>query len=118
MDPALDRSKIRELLDLTGGEVEWLKDLMDTYLQDTRTRLDELAALVTVGSTDRIQRSAHGIKGSSSNIGATRMADLCAGMEQLAKGPDTRAAAAQLALLEAEFARIRADLPSALSPNR
>lgn len=118
MDPALDRSKIRELLDLTGGEIEWLKDLMDTYLQDTRTRLDELAALVTVGSIDRIQRSAHGIKGSSSNIGATRMAELCAGMEQLVKGSDPRAAVAQLALLEAEFARIRADLPSALAPNR
>lgn len=118
MDPALDRSKIRELLDLTGGELDWLKDLMDTYLQDTRTRLDELAGLVVAGSTDRIQRAAHGIKGSSSNIGATRMADLCAGMETLSKVPDPRAAAAQLALLEAEFARIRADLPAALAPNR
>jgi HPt (histidine-containing phosphotransfer) domain-containing protein len=118
VDPALDRSKIRELLDLTGGEVEWLKDLMDTYLQDTRTRLDELAGLVAAGSGDRIQRSAHGIKGSSSNIGATRMADLCAGMEHHAKLGDKPATVTQLALLEAEFARIRADLPAALSPNR
>ena len=118
MAPALDRAKIRELLDLTGGEIDWLKDLMDTYLQDTRTRLDELAGLVAAGSADRIQRSAHGIKGSSSNIGATQMADLCAGMEHHARVGDRAGTVAQLAELEAEFARIRADLPAALSPSR
>lgn len=118
MDPALDRSKLRELLDLTGGDVAWLKDLMDTYQRDTRARLDELRSLIASGSADRIQRAAHGIKGSSSNVGATRMADLCAGMEHLMRDADTRRAEANLASMEAEFARIQAELPFALSPTR
>lgn len=115
MDPALDRAKIRELLDLTGSEVAWLKDLMETYLSDTRTRLDDLSAQVLAGSAERIQRAAHGIKGSSSNIGASRMATLCAGMEMVGRSFDSAVAVAQLEEMEAEFARIQLDLPAALS---
>lgn len=115
MDAALDRRKVKELLDLTQGDAGWVRDLLQTYVDDTRERLTELTRVTHQGVADRIQRSAHGIKGSSSNIGASHMADLCQQMEHLARDGQTAALTAQLDAMEAEFLRIQADIPLALS---
>jgi HPt (histidine-containing phosphotransfer) domain-containing protein len=113
-DFPLDRSKIGELLDMTDGDAAWLRELLDTYVADTRRRLDELHVVLAGGEATEIQRAAHGIKGSSSNIGARRMADLCHEVEDVARAGDVAAARAHGTSLEEEFDRIREDIPRAL----
>lgn len=117
MDEPLDRDKVRELLDMTGGDAAWVRDLLQIYLDDTANRLAELHQLVdsggqaASGTLDPIQRAAHGIKGSSSNIGAHRMAALCHRTEVAARDGDLVTVRALAAALDAELLRIRADVP-------
>jgi len=64
--------------------------LLDTFLQDSDHRLDELkkAGADAVGR-ERVSKAAHSFKGSSSNMGALKLADLCSQLEQCAnKAPD------------------------------
>ncbi len=111
---ALDRVKVRELLSLTGGELTWLRDLFDTYERDTASRLGELRALVAQRALDRVQRAAHGIKGSSGSVGASRMADLCQAMENVARSGSIVDVDAHMAALDEEFRRLQVDIPLAL----
>ena len=56
--------------------------LLDTFLADSQERLRQLHK-----TDDAIQliATAHSLKGSSSNMGATRLAELCHELEQRAK---------------------------------
>lgn len=114
MGDALDRDKLRELLDLTGGETAWLRDLLATYVADTTARLADLRSAVGAGHAERVQRAAHGIKGSSSNVGAARVAAACHAVELAARSGDLGSAAALVDALHAEFEQVRAEIPVAL----
>ncbi len=83
MKTSWDRNKLAELQELTGGDPAWVSELLETYVADTRARLVELREAVRAGSVPRVQRAAHGIKGSSGNVGAVRMADTCHRLESV-----------------------------------
>lgn len=51
--------------------------LIDTFINDSSERLATLAQEIERGDSDAVRRSAHSFKGSSSNIGALRLAELC-----------------------------------------
>lgn len=114
VDEALDRAKVRELLELTGGETAWLEELMATYVEDTRTRLAALRAGLDRGLAPVIQREAHGIKGSSANVGAQEVARICGDVEHLARQGDVAGARSVAADLEGAFQRVQTDLPRVL----
>jgi HPt (histidine-containing phosphotransfer) domain-containing protein len=107
VDP-LDPTKLRELIELTGGDRTWVRELLNIYVDDTRKRLADLGAVVAAGIPDRIQRDAHGIKGSSGNVGASRMAQLCQQMETYAREGDLAGARRHLVDMQDEFDRIGA----------
>ena len=44
--PAIDRETLDRLLDITGGDVEFLDELVDTYLEDGRAQVAALQAAV------------------------------------------------------------------------
>ncbi|MCB9666458.1 MAG: Hpt domain-containing protein [Alphaproteobacteria bacterium] len=116
MTEPLDRAKVRELLDLTGGDPTWLHELYATYLDDTRGRLDALRGALAGGGAEAIQREAHGIKGASANVGATEVARLCGDIEHLARQGDVLGARAAAVALDEVFDRVRADVPRVLGP--
>ncbi len=51
--------------------------LIETFINDSTERLASLAEELERGDADAVRRSAHSFKGSSSNIGAPLLADLC-----------------------------------------
>ncbi|MCA9573214.1 MAG: Hpt domain-containing protein [Myxococcales bacterium] len=114
MDTAIDRRKVRELLDLTGGDTAFLEDLLQTYVDDTSRRLGELGAACQEGPAERVHRAAHGIKGSSSNIGAAEMVRCCVKLEQLARAHDLASARQAFHDIEAAFRAVVDDIPAAL----
>ena len=76
-----------------------------------------LAALqeaVAQGDAGRVEDLAHGLKGSSAQLGATRMSRLCAALQEAGRRPDLRQVAAQVAELQREFVRVRAALEAVL----
>ena len=53
--------------------------LLDTFLSDSRARLQQLR---TAPDAEALSQAAHSLKGSSSNMGAVQLAELCRQMEQ------------------------------------
>jgi CheY-like chemotaxis protein len=85
------------------------------YLRDTPVHLVALREAVVQGDAGRVEEVAHGLKGGSAQLGATRMAGLCAALQEAAGAHDLSRAAAQVAELQSEFVRVRAALQAMLS---
>lgn len=115
MATPLDREKVRELLALTGGDGAWFARLMTTYLDDTRVRLADLRGALAEGSPTRVQRAAHGMKGSSANVGATTIAEVCHRIEAMAGRGDLNGVSEAIAELDAALAAVALDVPTVLA---
>lgn len=81
--------------------------LIDTFIQDSEDRLAKLHELVGGDDADAIRRASHSFKGSCSNLGALRLASLCAASERKALDKDIANLAADLAEIEAEFLMVK-----------
>lgn len=56
--------------------------LLDTFYRDSVKRINDLRAAVANSDLDDVRRLAHSFKGSSSNLGAYRLSELCLLLEQ------------------------------------
>jgi HPt (histidine-containing phosphotransfer) domain-containing protein len=106
LPPDLDPEAISNLRALGDeGDDSFLKEIIGIYLEDTPLRIADLRAAAARGDTALYTRSAHTIKGSSSNVGAMAVRALA---ERLEHRSETEAHAALdpvLAELEAAFGR-------------
>jgi len=68
------------------GEPDFVTELIDLFLSDTAVQLESLRVAVSKNEVAEVRRLAHLVKGSSGNIGATRLADLCHEIEKLDLG--------------------------------
>jgi HPt (histidine-containing phosphotransfer) domain-containing protein len=78
--------------------------LVDTFLVDSEQRLQSLKQ---AGHAAQFLEAAHSFKGSSSNMGAVRLADLCHELELQVKGQDLSGIEALVAEIDREFAFVR-----------
>jgi CheY-like chemotaxis protein/HPt (histidine-containing phosphotransfer) domain-containing protein len=92
-----------------------LTRLITLYLNEVPSRLGELREAVAQGDSDRVKRVAHELRGSSVQLGATRMADLCAELQESASGNDLSQAETRVAELQREFATVRSALEAILT---
>ncbi len=95
---------LRELSPDAGGE--FLRELIEIYLQDTPLRLAELEDALSKGDIPTFTRAAHTIKGSSSNFGATQVTKLSHALEMQGKSSDLSASPESFLELKAEYARV------------
>ena len=88
------------------GANAFVVGLVDEYLSDSAARLramkDALARLDGSG----IRLGAHSLRGSSSTVGARKMAAICGELETLARDSIFDAMPALFSALEAEFVRV------------
>jgi HPt (histidine-containing phosphotransfer) domain-containing protein len=63
------------------GEPDFVTELIDLFLNDTAVQLESLRDAVSNNNVPEVRRLAHLVKGSSGNIGAGGMAELCQEME-------------------------------------
>jgi CheY-like chemotaxis protein/HPt (histidine-containing phosphotransfer) domain-containing protein len=103
IDPAVFES-LRALRET--GEPDPAGELIDLFLADTPPRLNALAAAVRHSSASGLQASAHSLKGTASNLGARRLAALCAKLEVGAKAGDLTNAALLFAEVTEEYRRV------------
>jgi PAS domain S-box-containing protein len=108
-DP-LDRSQIALLLSLDDGQGEALAEIVDAYLTMSAGGSAELERLLSVGDRGALERTAHTLKGASANVGASGLADVCAGLERRARQAELREAADLMEQFETELTRVRAAL--------
>ena len=101
--PHLDREILMTLKDVMEGDFMLL---VETFINDSRDRIRTLHELIPQGDAETIRRAAHSFKGSSSNIGASRLAELCSQMETQALAGNLDVVPQQLTEIEVEFTRV------------
>ena len=89
------------------GDAELVADLAGMFLGDAEARLAALRGALENGDADTVERAAHTLKGSSGNMGAARMAAVCAELEEAGASGDLGRAPGLLARLEEELGRVR-----------
>jgi CheY-like chemotaxis protein len=101
----LDPEVLANLRDL--GDAELLAELAGMFFDDASSRLEELRGAIGTGDAAGVGRVAHTLKGSSGNMGATRMSAICAELQDIGGSGDLSRAAGLLEGLEEEFGRVR-----------
>lgn len=106
--PVIDMEAIENLRALSPGDGDvFLKEIIDIFVEDTPQRIAELRASRQSGDTEAFVRSAHSIKGSSSNVGAARLRDVAATLEAQGRSSGMDGAEPLVARLEAAFEEAR-----------
>ncbi|NUU35751.1 Hpt domain-containing protein [Pseudomonas sp. C2B4] len=100
-DLHLDPDVLCALRDVMEDE---FSTLIDTFLADSEERLQQLSVVTDAA---RILETAHSFKGSSSNMGAIRLAELCHDLEQRAKARNLSGIETLMAEITREFAFVR-----------
>jgi CheY-like chemotaxis protein/HPt (histidine-containing phosphotransfer) domain-containing protein len=106
--PALDLS----VLESRRGpqrdeEPDKLARIVGLFIDDVPIRLEELRQAVERGEAQKVEETAHMLKGGSGYMGAGRMVEICAGIQGLGASGELSRAPELLDELEAEFNRIR-----------
>jgi len=111
----LDMQAIANLRALDDdGHDSFVKEIIGIYLQDIPERLTALKSAVASDDRTLYVRSAHTIKGSSANVGATELQGLAEQLEQRAKIDVLSDLDPKLAALEEAFARVKIALEEVL----
>ena len=115
-DDSIDLSVLAGLRELQGeGEPDIVAELAQMLLEDAPLGLAELQKAVERGDANSVERFAHTLKGSSANMGATRMEAICSDLEEQARSEELAVAPELVSRLEEEFARVRAVFEEELS---
>jgi HPt (histidine-containing phosphotransfer) domain-containing protein len=91
-----------------------LARLITLYLQEVPAQLAALHEAVPHRDAARVEEVAHGLRGNSAQLGATRMTRLCTALQEDAGTHNLSRAVAQVADLTREFSRVQAALEAVL----
>lgn len=105
--PRLDAAMLAQLQELLG---ERFSELVERFIEDGERRITLLRNAIAQPDFDVVHAEAHGLKGSSRNIGANDLGALCDELEQLAKERNASTMPTLFAALEQEFAAVCAEL--------
>ena len=94
---------VGHLRDLAAHDPGGVADLVRVYLRDSRRRLDTAGAAADAGDLGAVAETAHSLRGSSANLGAQTIAELCAELDRACATGDLAAAKDILGRLELEF---------------
>jgi len=111
----IDGARLQLLRDLDpDGTPALLYAVITAFLRDAPTQLNAMRAAVLAGGEPRLAQTAHQLKGSAANPGATRVRALCGQLEALAR-TGAEPADELLHQLQAELDRAARALSDALS---
>jgi HPt (histidine-containing phosphotransfer) domain-containing protein len=81
-------------------------NLLQTFIDDSKLRIDELRQALNESNADGVRRAAHSLKGSSGNLGANSLAALCLTVESQSKDGDLNGLDAELKKIEQEYQQV------------
>ena len=96
------------------GEPDVYTEVAHLFLVDVPIHLSALRAAIAAADRESVRQIAHRLRGSALEMGALRMAPVCATIEQAARAGSIEQAAAQADGLDREFAAARRELEQAI----
>ena len=110
MSEQIDRETYDRLLEVTGGDLEFLDELVDTYLSDSDEQLAAMRSAAAIDDPETLLRPAHTLKSSSANVGALSLAEQCRSLEMDARAGSVPEMAARVDACAAMFEAVRTEL--------
>ena len=102
-DHPINLTTFRELQD-TAGE-EFVRELVDTFLQETPPMLEQLRQALAAGHADDFRRAAHSLKSNSQTFGAVALGERARELELGGLDGARRDGGALLQALQLEYER-------------
>ena len=108
----IDYDMLEELKEIMEDE---FLELLRAFLSDSEMRIKSLKVAYSANDHENARKIAHSFKGSSGNIGAHNLSQMCKQFEELAKNGRTSDAGSLLAGLETEFDSVSSELQNVVS---
>jgi len=106
----LDPAAFAHLLAITGDDLEFVDELVDTYFDDAVIQLEAMRKAAENGDAEALVRPAHSLKSSSANIGASTLSEACRSLEADGRTGVVPDFAGRVTDCEATFAAVRSAL--------
>ena len=81
MSGQIDDAAFAQTLDMVGGDMGFLEELVAAYRKDGASRLTDMRTALAAAKAEDLRRAAHTLKGSSASLGANALADACREVE-------------------------------------
>ena len=94
--PVLDHEVLDEVLESTGNDIDFVKELVDTYLADAPAQLEDMAAAIEADNAASLVRPAHTLKSSSATVGAMRLSAVARELEMAGRSGLLEASAREM----------------------
>lgn len=109
----LDPVALDTLKRIGGGDVAFVQEMVQIFLEDTPPRLEEIERGLARGDLVAISKAAHSVKGGASNFGATHFRGIAEQLEHRSKAGEAEPLAELFAQLKTEYPRVVAALQAA-----
>lgn len=107
----LDSNAIGLLRELSVDEHEnFINDFIDMYLDQSIALIDGIKRHAEAGDAGELRAAAHKLRGSSLNIGAMQLAEVCGELDKKRKRNDPAKLARLLERLDAAYIAVREEL--------
>jgi HPt (histidine-containing phosphotransfer) domain-containing protein len=106
----IEQKTLAALLDSLGGDVDFLKELVDAYLDSTPGLLAAMRQAAATANAAGLQRAAHTLKTGSANMGAVTLAAQCKQLEDMGKSGSLDGAEARIDTAAAAYDDVAAAL--------
>ncbi len=103
-EPPVDMTR---LLDLTDGDANSTRELIDMFYRQTGQQLKQIEDAVRAGNADAVGHVAHSCKGASATLGMSKFAQMLLQLEKLGKSGKLEGAERICAAARSEFEDIR-----------
>lgn len=100
----IDNEALRELQIVMGDD---FAKLLRTFASDSAIRIAAIEQTAAAGDGEGLRRAAHSFKGSSGNMGARQLSELCRQIEEFARDGEVERCTALIAQLSDEFALVQ-----------
>ena len=108
---AIDRNMIRSIQNIAGDDSPGLlNELIELFLSSSQKRIQEMVLGLQEEDPVKLYRSAHNLKGSSGQMGAVRMQQICGSLDALGRAGTLNGVATLIEELKLEMERVRQDL--------
>jgi GAF domain-containing protein/CheY-like chemotaxis protein/HPt (histidine-containing phosphotransfer) domain-containing protein len=109
----IDQQALVRLLEGTGGDVAFVAELIEQFLNDAPALIGTARSSLTAGEVDDLRRAAHTLKSNAATFGARELSDRSRALEDAAKQGMPEDGEAQIERIAAAFADVGAALPAA-----
>ena len=104
----IDRATFDALAETTG--IDFVRELVDTFLQEAPTMIEDLRQALTAQDADRFRRAAHSLKSNSNTFGAVTLGAMARDLELTPVSTVAQSGTRPLDVLADEYARVAAAL--------